>query len=141
VAPTDATVLIQGESGTGKELVAREIHKRSRRAAGPLVKVNCAAVPPELYESEFFGHARVASSRLCRHLRWRKETSACSCTLGRIDRKPACRASSDGLLGMEGRGMFMGDRPPGRWTVPLPGTVQCTKQGTAPATHQEREGE
>lgn len=58
VAPTDATVLIGGESGTGKELVAREIHARSRRAAQPLIKVNCASVPKELYESEFFGHAR-----------------------------------------------------------------------------------
>lgn len=58
VAPTDATVLIGGESGTGKELVAREIHARSRRADQPLIKVNCASVPKELYESEFFGHAR-----------------------------------------------------------------------------------
>jgi transcriptional regulator with GAF, ATPase, and Fis domain len=58
VAPTDAAVLIMGESGTGKELIARAIHERSRRKARALVKVNCASVPRELFESEFFGHAK-----------------------------------------------------------------------------------
>jgi two-component system nitrogen regulation response regulator NtrX len=57
-APTGATVLIQGESGTGKELVAREIHRASRVAAGPFIQVNCAAIPEELIESELFGHEK-----------------------------------------------------------------------------------
>ncbi len=60
VAPTEATVLILGESGTGKELVAREIHGRSVRDEHPLIRVNCASVPRELYESEFFGHVKGA---------------------------------------------------------------------------------
>jgi PAS domain S-box-containing protein len=60
VAETPASVLLQGESGVGKELVAHAIHARSPRADGPLVKVNCASVPKELFESEFFGHVRGA---------------------------------------------------------------------------------
>ena len=60
VAPTNANVLVLGESGTGKELVARAIHERSPRKAAALVRVNCASVPRELFESEFFGHVRGA---------------------------------------------------------------------------------
>ena len=76
VAPTDSTVLILGETGTGKELIARAIHQRSRRKDKPLIRVNCACIPKELYESEFFGHVRGAFTSAIRDRIGRLETAS-----------------------------------------------------------------
>jgi formate hydrogenlyase transcriptional activator len=73
VSSTDSTVLIQGETGTGKELVARAIHSASRRRDGPLIKLNCAALPRELVESELFGHEKGAFTGAVQQRRGRFE--------------------------------------------------------------------
>jgi len=76
VAPSDATVLVLGETGTGKELIARAIHERSRRKGKPLVRVNCTSIPKELFESEFFGHAKGAFTGAIRDRAGRFEVAA-----------------------------------------------------------------
>jgi transcriptional regulator with GAF, ATPase, and Fis domain len=76
VALTDALVLILGETGTGKELIAQELHRHSRREYKPLIRVNCACIPKELYESEFFGHAKGAFTGAVRDRGGRFEAAA-----------------------------------------------------------------
>ncbi len=75
VAPTEARVLITGPNGTGKELVAHWIHEKSDRSKGPMVEVNCAAIPPELIESELFGHVKGAFTSAIRDRAGKFETA------------------------------------------------------------------
>jgi transcriptional regulator with GAF, ATPase, and Fis domain len=75
VAPTEASVLILGETGTGKDLVAHEIHQRSPRKDRPLIRVNCASIPKDLFESEFFGHVKGAFTGAIKDRAGRFETA------------------------------------------------------------------
>jgi DNA-binding NtrC family response regulator len=76
VAPSDSTVLILGETGTGKELIAGAVHQRSRRRNKPLIRVNCTSIPKELFESEFFGHAKGAFTGAIKERAGRFEAAA-----------------------------------------------------------------
>ena len=77
VAPTDSTVLITGETGTGKELIARAIHKGSRRAGQPFITVNCASIPSSLIASELFGHEKGAFTGALQRRQGRFELAQC----------------------------------------------------------------
>ena len=97
VAGSDANILIQGENGTGKELIANAIHYNSKRAKGPFIKINCAAIPKDLIESELFGtrRARSPARRPTRKVcsRWRKAARCCSTRSARcrrISRRSCC---------------------------------------------------
>ena len=89
VAPTNASVLLLGPTGTGKELFARALHERSRRHARPLVRVNCAALPPSLVESELFGHEKGAFTGAVGMRQGRFELADGGTHLPRRNRRPA----------------------------------------------------
>ncbi len=105
VARSDAPVLIQGETGTGKEVVARAVHTRSRRTAGPFLRVNCGAIPPELIDSELFGHERGSfTGAVAQRKGWFERADAGTLFLDEVGELPAAaqvrllRVLQDGSL-------------------------------------------
>ena len=105
VATTDASVLLLGETGSGKEVIARAIHERSRRTAGPFVRVNCGALPPELIDSELFGHEKGSFTGALGHRRgWFERADGGTLFLDEIGELPLAaqvrllRVLQDGII-------------------------------------------
>ena len=117
-AASDSRILILGENGTGKELVAREVHARSARAAGPFVEVNCAAIPETLIESELFGHEKGAFTNALQRRRGKVETGGPRHALPGRDRRHvpghpgegAARPAGDALRAGRRGGADLGGR-------------------------------
>ena len=105
VAPTDSTVLIQGETGTGKELIAHAIHTQSRRRAQPFVKLNCAAIPRELLESEIFGHEKGAFTGAVARRFGRFEAADQGTLVSGRDRRYAARSTGEDAASLAGPGV------------------------------------
>jgi DNA-binding NtrC family response regulator len=105
VAPSEATVLIRGESGTGKELIAKAIHYASARASGPMIRVNCAALPETLLESELFGHEKGAFTGAVAARRGRFELADKGTLFSRRDRRSFVAAASEASPRPSGAGV------------------------------------